>query len=612
MDRTLTRPTMLPLEKTYAIMLALSLACATSCGPDENNTPGEDMSSNNGQDQGMMPSDMSDNTPDDGGDVDMGDNTPDDGGDVDMGDNTPDDGGDVDMNMMQEGCASAGTACDPMATQPDGFVCVVREGGGVCRNACTPGDAQGCGAQEDCAPIDANSGYCQPNECSDFFSTDCGDGKKCIPVTSKVNQCVSAGAGVDGDECSTEEECDATSLCLLTGMMDPMTGNPIGFCNTIECAPQTGTPACMGANEICSPLNLGGEPLNIGLCQETCPLFEDPQANGCEPNQVCALRAFPAMRNGNGDLYGFCSNPNGNPSNEGDNCDDNTLCSDGLLCVSGTCRATCDPEAAEGASGACDQTDGKALCNELNAGDPPMSIGIGACFESCTPYAGADGNGEGCEANEWCFPRFEFENDGFGQCTAATGAGVEGDACDQASPCGPGLICLAGSCAAICDPDAAAGTPGAADVSCPRADDICTGLSQTGADGMAQPINLGQCQQTCAYDEDRACTDTSLTCVPGELRSGTADTCVAGIPIPEVDLLGDCTAAGLAEFDLCGPNSICLDLSQNFGLQGVLCYDLCRTSEGAFNSGSHPDCRSQSVSCIQAFQSTDFGLCSPQ
>ena len=594
-----------PNRYVYPLAMLLALATVVGCGPDENNTPGEDMAS--GMDQGMTPEDMG--AADDGGEVDMG-SPADDGGEVDMN-MTVDDGGEVDMNMGPGACSSAGPACDPAATHDDGFVCVPRGDQNVCRAACTPGEMSDCGAQEACVALDENTNYCQPNECSDFFSNDCRDGFRCVPVTPNINTCIPIGAGVEGDNCTANADCGEEMVCIPTGETDPMTNEPIAQCAVIGCGPLTNAPTCPNANDICTPLNIGGEPVNLGLCQATCPLFDDPAMHGCEPNQVCAPGSFPVMRNGDGELFGFCANPNGNFGQKGESCDENTGCADGLICVGGECRPSCDPQAAEGAAGRCDETDGQQLCQTLQAGDPPTSIGIGACFDSCTPYTGVDKTGEGCEMGEWCFPNLDFANDGFGQCTGDSGMGVEGDACDENTLCQPGLLCISGECRVLCDPDAMPGAPGATDDVCPRMNDACNGLSQTDDMGNSTPLNLGICQESCGYDEGMPMCSQGLSCVPQEITGGSVDTC-GDLPNPEIELLGDCTAAGLSQGQLCGPNSACLDLSQSGGPPGLVCYDLCRTNQGAFNTTNHPDCRSSSATCAEVFQSTEFGLCTPQ
>ena len=85
------------------------------------------------------------------------------------------------------------------------------------------------------------------------------------------------------------------------------------------------------------------------------------------------------------------------------------------------------------------------------------------------------------------------------------------------------------------------------------------------------------------------------------------DICLDTPTIWPLDEGESCTDWGYSEFDICSPNGICLlDL---VGGTEVICYDLCMTSEGAFDSQPHTDCRDTADTCVDRFGLTDMGLC---
>jgi len=114
--------------------------------------------------------------------------------------------------------------------------------------------------------------------------------------------------------------------------------------------------------------------------------------------------------------------------------------------------------------------------------------------------------------------------------------------------------------------------------------------------------------EVCGFHDGLGCSFAFKTCFMGELLNPLAvDLCldtpnVTPFPLPE---FADCIAAGLAAYDLCGPNSVCLDVTP-----GVYdCRDICATSEGSFGSGPHVDCRRSGAVCIDAFGNPSYGLC---
>jgi hypothetical protein len=114
--------------------------------------------------------------------------------------------------------------------------------------------------------------------------------------------------------------------------------------------------------------------------------------------------------------------------------------------------------------------------------------------------------------------------------------------------------------------------------------------------------------EVCGFHASIGCSFAFKTCFMGELLNPVGlDLCldtpdVTPFPLPE---FADCIAAGLAAYDLCGANSVCLDSAP-----GVYeCRDVCATSAGAFGSSPHDDCRRTGAVCMDAFGTTSYGLC---
>ena len=114
--------------------------------------------------------------------------------------------------------------------------------------------------------------------------------------------------------------------------------------------------------------------------------------------------------------------------------------------------------------------------------------------------------------------------------------------------------------------------------------------------------------ERCDFHIGDPCSFATQACFMGEILGPQAvDLClvppaVDPFPLPE---FADWISAGLAGYDLCGPNSVCLDATPGV----FLCRDLCATSEGPFGSTPHPDCRRVDAVCTNAFGNPSYGLC---
>lgn len=115
--------------------------------------------------------------------------------------------------------------------------------------------------------------------------------------------------------------------------------------------------------------------------------------------------------------------------------------------------------------------------------------------------------------------------------------------------------------------------------------------------------------EVCGFHASVGCSFAFKTCFMGELLNPVGlDLCldtpnVTPFPLPE---FADCIAAGLAAYDLCGANSVCLELITTPGVYE--CRDICATSAGAFGT-YHPDCRRADAICEDVFGNPSYGLC---
>lgn len=330
----------------------------------------------------------------------------------------------------------------------------------------------------------------------------------------------------------------------------------------------------------------------------------DMGPESCEPytSGACGAgeKCHPEMRDATtGKLVGSCV-PAGSAQVD-DACDvasmtTQTTCDDGLFCSNGVCVEHCDPQATSGDPGTCTFP---SQCAEVG-GPGGTTADWGYCADACDPFAA-----NACASGEKCFPEARGSADDLIYGTCGTGAaGQTGDPCDGSLTqvqCGQGLICAGDKCTPICDPMATvgAGTCGT--------NQACADLF----DNAGNQLLVGSCIDTCGYNHGdpgnptRACADSSEVCRPGELIGETYDYCRQP-PATTLAPGDDCTSNGLMVFDECGINSLCLTES----LTGsVLCYDMCITSEGAFGTSPHPDCRDTNATCTQVVSTSAFGAC---
>jgi hypothetical protein len=296
-------------------------------------------------------------------------------------------------------------------------------------------------------------------------------------------------------------------------------------------------PSAGGLNGFCLDLS-GGQPTpNSGVCVEECPSTDAYGTGVCSnASDYCTPQAgrdthlcFPGGPNGPGEA---CS-----PNNSADGCDGTSFCQpfgDG----SGLCKPYCQPVTQSNPSLGCEGTD---TCRQV--GDDALNAGL--CNVACTPDA-SFADTTACPANlQTCHPPAAGED---AYC-APSGSTAVGGACSVDAPtCEPGDSCVN---------DFARG-----DLS---ADD---------------PFAEGACADSCAVFGDGSDCGGTEVCALNWLTLNTA--------------VGLCTEPDVAadgcqnQFDVCGNNSLCLDVGM-----GVQCLEMCDLDNDACSAGS----------CTQLFQS---------
>lgn len=276
-------------------------------------------------------------------------------------------------------CAAVGvTICDPMAGPSDCAAdenCLDVGGGlGICGATCDPalGDAA-CGAantacfptegsQLDLAPFLEGNGACGLGCDTDV---ECGGGT-CLHLDglAVAGLCGATctpgmpGACGAGESCVATPEDAGVGACL-TGGTTCNTGN-VGECGGGACIPMEGEPLV----GICLPPCFGQDPAACGgapaLCQsKTDPTWHEgtcigggmacnPIMDDCGPGEACGVVGGAAFGG-----HAFLCDDAG-PLGEGDDCSmDGSGCGAGLGCLSGVCRAWCDPLADACTTGTC-------------------------------------------------------------------------------------------------------------------------------------------------------------------------------------------------------------------------------------------------------------------
>ena len=324
-----------------------------------------------------------------------------------------------------------------------------------------------------------------------------------------------------------------------------------------------------------------------GACAQTCEGFF---------NDTCPIDAACMPKNIFDVAKDICV-PAGTVA-EGEDCQGLLDCQKGLVCV-GVCVAPdCSP-----ITTAKSCAEANEVCDGLTLTDGTR-LDIGFCFQPCDGFA----TPSTCDSGEWCSPGQTKENGKFpGSCVAGGGSKGPGAACTANTECADGSFCFGdgsggGACGVLCDSTLTTNTgPGA----CGEGQG-CGNLVIENEDGETEELDLGTCVEACDFDGGDACNDTTDTCIPGEIRGGTFDSCGN---TPSKDPYATCTAA--EEFQYCNSTSLCMELAGS-GYDGYVCHQLCRFAEGAAGSLDHKDCGGEAGGkvCATRFSETfPVGVC---
>jgi len=249
-----------------------------------------------------------------------------------------------------------------------------------------------------------------------------------------------------GYGCSNDNDCDAAPICATVGDLSYCTQScgtcPDGFtCSEVSgegdvCVFAGGAlapPAEIGAT--CTSACVDGatcivveQNATTGICFENC----NPNASTCPNNYEC----FEVTGGG-----GVCVQTGGDQQ-EGDFCNENALCADGLMCVGGgddpyTCHRECpEPWAEEGCPT-------NQLCVGLSDGQG-NPLDYGACFEmGDTPEGGSCESPLDCRSGTICLQETTNNYVCYATCDPAAG-----DCADDRQEC----VGLQGVSFGVCDP----------------------------------------------------------------------------------------------------------------------------------------------------------------
>ncbi len=254
-----------------------------------------------------------------------------------------------------ETCAPDGTcqpgSCDQVLPSGEPLGCIH---GYVCEGddadaTCVPATPAACGADADCVRLGADylcvSGICTAPQDQCFDQTQCPVNDKCVE-----GKCTPA-CNEDAD-CPSSYRCDAT-LGICSRPVQPCVitddcGGPSAVCVDGACVPRSDGAACPegdvwvengcisnqssnfvcgedGAQDVCAP----GSICLRHSCYISC---DQPNPNACD-NQSPSLSECRTVATFSGE-HQVC----GSSDNLGGDCDPETPCSEGKICIDGFCR----------------------------------------------------------------------------------------------------------------------------------------------------------------------------------------------------------------------------------------------------------------------------------
>jgi hypothetical protein len=419
-----------------------------------------------------------------------------------------------------------GASCD------DGDVC---NGMDICMGgACQAGSKLTCADTNPCT-IDA----CDKQKGCQFTSTlgECNDGNACTTKdTCGSGSCVGTALLCNDNNPCTADGCDTAKGCVYIPVVAPCSDGS-------AC---TGPDACQG-----------------GVCMGGAVDCDDANActvDSCDPKKGCVHDSLPA---------------------EGAACSDNTACTVGDLCASGTCASgtliTCDDknpctdDKCDAVSGFCKHAFNSAPCTDGTGCTADSLCTKGVCKGSEVPNC-CKLNGD-CEDSNPCT---------IDACTKTTGACthtlLDGYACDDGSKCTVGDLCSKGACVG--------GNQQGCDDNKPCTADFC--LATVGCQHLA--LVTGPCS------DGNPCNGLEQ-CSPSGCVAGKVPDCNDGNPctLDDCDKTG-CTHAWLQPGTACSDGSAC---TTGDGCDGK------GTCKGV--AGTGPDCCKTAGDCDDGYGCTTDG-----
>lgn len=224
-----------------------------------------------------------------------------------------------------------------------------------------------------------------------------------------------------------------------------------------------------------------------------------------------------------------------------------------------------DSGAIDAGADAATELDAGSDAGEPDGGPTACGVSGGECdvaLQDCT------GKNEGCYFAE-------VEGVSSTRCELVFTAGAEGDSCETADECVPGLTCRAGTCREYCCPGGGA--------TCPDGQDCIL---------LFEAPNIGHCAPLTACD-----------LVP---NAGCASPTQACYPAPTLGTVGCFGAGAFAEGDACAATNQCEPGTVCLGEPGAYeCIRMCRTAMGA------ADCVVAGHDCtaLEGYLPEGFGIC---
>lgn len=287
---------------------------------------------------------------------------------------------DITQAAVGQFCDNANVICE------SGSTCVAESAqGGYCRRDCDPNNGNGCFTDEQCIPLQDQSGAVVAGACFPYGSTQ--EGGACVGPTdcARGHVCLRENQSSNSGRCYLR--CDGEFACVDARQQCIQLDAELSYCNptsgNLAPAPTDGGP---GAGPGPGPLPDGGStpPLPPGGCRVPRGHYDCPSGQGC--------------LDADGDGIGECT-----PGAEGDTglgglCVSAADCNGGI-CHNGVCTRPCDAGQGCIAGYSCDvEAIPGGLCKADSCRDNEGICGLGySCeYSSANRYVCAVGGGNNC------------------------------------------------------------------------------------------------------------------------------------------------------------------------------------------------------------------------